>query len=258
MSSELLLQTLQHLSQAATVVDGDSRTNKLLNCYYLSRIQTLAAAENVSIESPNSSCRKCITSFRDSRNFSLSIKARKVRKAKYKKLATNAECKSNGTKFKKKLGRKYSRLVYNVAEITCKLCHSTSRSSIRFEDKDKSKPKSIEPPIVQLSALELVNPKKRKRDKNAGLILKDTTASGSKNVTAPQPKVIQPIKVPLASPKANKAKKSKNFPAEKKAKNVSAAQKQRKGILLLANVLKMNEQKQQNSGTQSMLSKMFK
>lgn len=138
------------------------------------------------------------------------------------------------------------------------MCNSKSRSSIRFESKDKSKPKPlVEPPTVQLSDLELMNPKKRKRDKNAGLILKDI-ASGSKHLPPSQPKVIQPkAKLPLATPKSNTAKKAKNFPIEKKAKNVSTAQKQRKGILLLANVLKMNEQKQQNS-SQSMLSKMFK
>lgn len=84
--------------------------------------------------------------------------------------------------------------------------------------------------------------------------MKDTAST---NFTPTQPKVIQPIKGPTAVQKTNKGKKSKNLSAEKKTKNVSAAQKQRKGILLLANVLKMNDQKQQTS-SQSMLSKMFK
>lgn len=107
------------------------------------------------------------------------------------------------------------------------------------------------PSVVQLSELELVKPKKRKRDKHAGLILPD---SRSVNLPTKQP-TIQPI-IQVKS-KVNKSTVSKMSTAGKKTKPISTAQKQRKGILLLANVLKMNDQRRQND-TQFKLNKMFK
>lgn len=112
-----------------------------------------------------------------------------------------------------------------------------------------------DPPIVQLSKLELVKPKKRKRNKDAGLIIRNNELS-SANVVSSKP-IIQPIKVLQANWNKNKVKKPKNSMAEKKTKNVSSAQKQRKGILLLANVLKMNDHRQQDT-SQMKLNKMFK
>lgn len=153
--------------------------------------------------------------------------------------------------------------IFDLQEITCKLCHSNNKSSIRFDNKDKVKPsKSNEAPIIQLSELELVKSKKRKRDKNAGLILKDNGRSSASLVPARpiiQPKLKVPptkpkLKVPPTKSKTNK--KSKNAAADKKTK-ISSAQKQRKGILLLANVLKMNDHRQQDS-SQMKLNKMFK
>ncbi len=156
-----------------------------------------------------------------------------------------------------------------LQETTCKLCNSNRKSSIRFDSKTKTKLKSDPPIVQQLSELELINPKKRKRDKNAGLILKDCKDGATNLISSPKPivqpinKIIQtrlPIKVTQTKQKSNKdAKKSMNSASDKKAKNVTSAQKQRKGILLLANVLKMNDLKQQQNGShQSKLSKMFK
>lgn len=139
------------------------------------------------------------------------------------------------------------------------MCNSTRKSSIRYDTKNKDKPKTERPnapPIVQLSELELVKPKKRKRDKNAGLIIKDKVSS-SLSVISTKPPIAQPINVIQAKTKINNVKKSKNSTSVQKKKNISSAAKQRKGILLLANVLKMNEHRQQDS-SQMKLNKMFK
>lgn len=145
-----------------------------------------------------------------------------------------------------------------MQEITCKLCNSSRKSNIRFDIKTKDKPKLERPsvpPSINLSELELVKPKKRKRDKSAGLIIKDKVTT-TISVISTKP-IVHPMKVFQVKSKTNNVKKAKNSSGGgTKTKHFSSAQKQRKGILLLANVLKMNDQRQQDS--QMKLSKMFK
>lgn len=153
---------------------------------------------------------------------------------------------------------KFSAVIFVVfsQEITCNFCKSKNKFSIRFDNKEKSLAKSKDPPTIELSALNLVNDKKRKLDQEPKTgMTKNANRDSSTSTASTKPKV-QSIKVVHTKVKTNQ--KAKNFTNEsKKTKNVTPAQKQRKGMLLLASVLKMNDHKQQND-SQLKLNKMFK
>lgn len=106
-------------SLAFTLIFWSFWVTLILLVDFRSRIQSLAAADNISVEKSYSSCLKCSTSFNDSKNFILSIKPRRIRKKKKKnKSTTNLEGKSRDKpelKFKRNFNKKQQRLVYNVA-----------------------------------------------------------------------------------------------------------------------------------------------
>lgn len=117
---------------------------------------------------------------------------------------------------------------------------------------EESKNSQITQNIIDLTSLKLVQPKKRHRDKNAGL---KSFASETKPPVAPA-KVI-------ALPAPNTSKKNKQKPGnsklakgsnKKKGKNsASTDSKQRSNILLLANVLKMKSNHSTTSNLHRML-----
>lgn len=113
-------------------------------------------------------------------------------------------------------------------------------------------------PLLDISKVELVRPKKRKKDKFAGLNIKPKDVDAYAKRSKPN-YVIQPIQKKAAQPTKQKAKPNAQIVRKQKhnvAKAPTVATKQRNSMLLLANVLKINETKKMqnlNAGLEKLL-----
>lgn len=131
-----------------------------------------------------------------------------------------------------------------IRNLSTKLRHSKADNLINVTKENAKQD------VIDLSAVELVKPKKRKRDKLAGLKIKtDTksimvsnkvvakTAAPKAILVSSKPGVVHHAKKQKANATKGKAK-GKNVQVKK---HYSSETKQRNNILLLANVLKMKD-----------------
>lgn len=143
--------------------------------------------------------------------------------------------------------------VKTVLRTAVKKSHKIPKKSAKIPPSDE--------PLIDIKTVELIRPKKRKKDKFAGLNIrpKDDGIKESKpnyviqSIAETKPQKGQPKLLQLKGKQKPKQKQK----LTKTVKDLSAT-KQRNNMLLLANVLKINEAKKVKMNFNSGLDKMLK